>query len=171
MGVKVFEFFMGDINCVRCPEERKNSEFCLTSANDFNNFITDTGLTEFKMGGSIFTYSSQVGNKHSKIDWVLVGHDFINRWPKTTLMALPKRYSDHRPLVLSCVDLNFGPCPFRFYNSCLRNDDLEEVIKKTVDQCNFLKQPDMNLANKLKRCKVAIKEWRKKKWNWRSRVV
>lgn len=106
--------FLGDFNCVRNPNERKNSEFCSLSATDFNNFIMKADLSEYRMGGSIFTYHSKVGNKCSKIDRVLVGHEFTNQWPMASLTALPKRYSDHRPIILSCVDIKFGPKPFRF---------------------------------------------------------
>ncbi|XP_076884607.1 uncharacterized protein LOC143533846 [Bidens hawaiensis] len=152
---------LGDFNCVRNPNKRKNSVFCLSSASDFNNFINRADLYEYNIGGYKFTYLSDVGNKCSKIDRILVGQEFINYWPLATLTALPKKYSDHRPLVLSCVDLNFGPKPFRFFNSWLLNKDLEKVVTVANNIPVTDERPDVRLANKLRRCKIAIKAWRK----------
>ncbi|XP_076896869.1 uncharacterized protein LOC143550003 [Bidens hawaiensis] len=106
------------------------------------------------MGGSNFTYMSDVGFKFSKIDRVLVCHEFLSKWSTASLLALPKLSSDHRPLLLSCTDLKFGPRPFRFFNSWLRNNDLIEVITNALAQYTPHGPPDFRLATKLKRCKT-----------------
>ncbi|XP_076956364.1 uncharacterized protein LOC143631487 [Bidens hawaiensis] len=152
--------FLGDFNCVRDTFERKNSAFCAVSASDFNSFIVQADLTEYKMGGGLFTFLSEVGGKCSKIDRILVGHDFVTAWPNATLLALPKKYSDHRPVILSCVDIKSGPKPFKFFNSWLRNKDLEGVILEAFRGCRVSGPPDLCFTRKLKACKNAIKKWR-----------
>ncbi|XP_076937062.1 uncharacterized protein LOC143604483 [Bidens hawaiensis] len=115
------------------------------------------------MGGFLFTFLSEDGGKCSKIDRVLVGTEFLNRWPEASLLALPKKYSDHRPLILTCADQKFGPKPFRFFNSWLRHANLEGLVKECVRNCQVRGAPDLVFAEKLQACKRMIKVWRKGK--------
>ncbi|XP_076892880.1 uncharacterized protein LOC143544733 [Bidens hawaiensis] len=57
--------FMGDFNEVRSSVERRNLEFSQPNANVFNDFIERAGLTEYQMGGGLFTYISDNGVKMS----------------------------------------------------------------------------------------------------------
>ncbi|XP_076953170.1 uncharacterized protein LOC143627172 [Bidens hawaiensis] len=97
--------FLEDFNEVCCPEDRLNSEFVASNAATFNEFIENAGLEEYLMGGGVFTYRSDKGDKFSKLDRVLVCKDFMSVWPLASLTLLSKEYSDHIPLLLSSVDL------------------------------------------------------------------
>lgn len=55
--------FAGDFNEVRAPTERRNSEFFASHANAFNQFIEEADLVEYQMGGGMFTYVSDHGDK------------------------------------------------------------------------------------------------------------
>nr|KAJ0220562.1 hypothetical protein LSAT_V11C200090910 [Lactuca sativa] len=130
-------FVFGDFNVVRMPEERLGSVFCHNSAFHFNNFIHSSGLLEVKMGGRRFTFMSKAGDKHSKLDRYLVTPNVFDSWPSLSVMALPRVHSDHCAILLSSNQLDFGPSPFKFFNS-------------------WMKEP-----GKLRNLKEHIKSWRK----------
>lgn len=70
------------------------------------------------MGGQRFTYMWGNGKSLSKIDRILVCQQFFNNWPGAILTALPRDgRSDHSPLLIKAIGLDFGPPPFKFYNS------------------------------------------------------
>ncbi|KAK1430043.1 hypothetical protein QVD17_12515 [Tagetes erecta] len=97
----------------------------------------------------------------SKLDRVLVSMEFMSYWPNGTFSALDRGLSDHCPILLECDNVDFGPQPFRFFNSWLKHPQLYETVSQAIQ--NFDKPnlpPDKTLALKLKSIKVAIKAWR-----------
>ncbi|XP_076924162.1 uncharacterized protein LOC143586507 [Bidens hawaiensis] len=155
--------FLGDFNDVRSPDERFNSVFDPNSALAFNNFISRADLEEYSMGGGRrFTYMSEDGEKLSKLDRVLVNESFLNSWPDATLKALPRLHSDHCPLILITSAIHFGVAPFRFFNSWLGNNNLDEVVASVFSEGVGGAGPDKALSCILKRLKEKIKEWRSK---------
>lgn len=74
--------------------------------------------------------------------------------------ALPREYSDHCPLVLQTTSIDFGPSPFRFFNSWLSYPGLSELILDTVSSFHFIGPPDKSLATKLRKIKEVVKTWR-----------
>lgn len=117
--------FFGDFNVVRNVEERINSHFCQSSANDFNSFINRSGLTEFSMGGRRYTYLSLDNNKLSKLDRFLVCSNFMLAQPRSSVTALPRDHSDHSPILLCNSTVDFGPPPTDFtIHGCCGMDSL-----------------------------------------------
>ncbi|XP_076944140.1 uncharacterized protein LOC143614650 [Bidens hawaiensis] len=114
----------GDFNSVRCREERKNTNFDAACAKDFNDFINEAGLKEFNMKDKL---------------------------PNACLRALPRNLSDHSPLVLSLIDTNFGPKPFRWFNSWLDKEGCDDLVAKVLEDCVFSGPSDMVLLKKLKK--------------------
>lgn len=101
--------FLGDFNVVRAPCERLNSSFCQYTTNDFNRFISNTGLHEFNAGGRKYTFLRDVGLNFSKLDRFLVCQNFVNVQPLTTMTILPREHSDHSPVILKPSNMEFGP--------------------------------------------------------------
>ncbi|KAJ0546757.1 putative RNA-directed DNA polymerase [Helianthus annuus] len=153
---------VGDFNEVRAEEDRLYSKFDANSAMHFNKFIAEAGLLEYQMNVSRFTFMTENGSSMSKIDRVLVCDVFMNKWPNAKLEALPRHLSDHNPLLLTCVTKDYGPIPFRLYNSWLMKAGIDEVVKKTIeDQING-EDCIKNMGALLKSIKVKIKEWGRK---------
>lgn len=119
---------LGDFNEVRSIEERCNSSFHPGNAAAFNDFIASAGLSEYHMGGRKFTFMSGDGSKLSKLDRVLVCDRFLSAWPDANLTALEKDVSDHSPIVLSFSANGFGPIPFRFFNSWIGLEGVDEIV-------------------------------------------
>lgn len=109
--------FMGDFNAVRRRDERINSNFFCITALDFNKFIKYGGLHELKMGGFKFTYYQNAGAKLIKLDMILVCPEFVSKFPQASCTALPREQSDHCPIFLELSSMDYGPIPFRLFNS------------------------------------------------------
>ncbi|KAJ9558649.1 LOW QUALITY PROTEIN: hypothetical protein OSB04_013263 [Centaurea solstitialis] len=153
----------GDFNEVRRLEERKGSAFSRSGAATFNEFIATAGLIDPPLGGRKYTWVSADGTKGSKLDRFLFSEKFAELRPNTCSLALPRLYSDHCPIILDCGRVDFGPIPFRFFNSWLRIDSLDEVVRINwsvpmvgVNQSTHIQR----LGLKLKRLKSTIKVWK-----------
>ncbi|KAD7477719.1 hypothetical protein E3N88_00855 [Mikania micrantha] len=109
----------------------------------------EAGLLEYSLGGKKFTHMTGSGDKLSRIDRVLVCDGFMNKWPMGSVKALNREYSDHSPLLLSIKELNFGPTPFRFYNSWLELDSLDKVVKTELEVYESRAPKDIMLATTL----------------------
>ncbi|PWA41586.1 hypothetical protein CTI12_AA459190 [Artemisia annua] len=89
-----------------------------------DQFINRAELFDIPMSGRKFTRMNKFGTKLSKIDRILVSHHFITKWPNAQVLALQRELSDHCPLVLKTHSVDFGPIPFKFFNSWLLNGSL-----------------------------------------------
>ncbi|XP_022040475.1 uncharacterized protein LOC110943026 [Helianthus annuus] len=152
---------MGDFNEVRDASERRNSEFIEENAEVFNQFILSAGLVEYNMGGGNFTYISDNGQKLSKLDRFLVCLGFREQWPNATVLALDRVASDHRPIVLSTVQSDFGHIPFRFFNSWFEYPGFVDYVLQLCGAFSFSGPEDLALAIKLRWLKNKIKSWLK----------
>ncbi|XP_023729184.1 uncharacterized protein LOC111876849 [Lactuca sativa] len=156
----------GDFNAVRFPEERLGSIFCPQGAYYFNKFIFLDGLLEIKMGGRRFTYMNSKEDKHSKLDRYLVSPNVLDSWPHLNVTTLPRVHSDHCAIIISSNQLDFGPYPFRFFNSWLKDQNLEMIIVNGWSLglnfgLNKIVSPLSVVVHKLKNLKEHIKAWRK----------
>ncbi|GJZ22274.1 cytochrome P450 [Tanacetum coccineum] len=129
---------------------------------DLTTIISDHNSLSIVLGGKHFTRMNRSGSKLSKIDRILVSKHIVNLWPNSHIMALPREFSDHSPLLLtnSCVD--FGPSPFKFYNSWLLYNDFPSIFLSSwlnsVGHAHL--HPVVNFKLKLQALKSTIKNWR-----------
>ncbi|KAL6554937.1 hypothetical protein OROGR_006195 [Orobanche gracilis] len=112
------------------------------------------------MGGFRFTYYQQVGAKLSKLDRVLVCSSFMGRFPLASCCALVRTHSDHNPILINLAAQDFGPSPFKLFNSWLLRDDFEVIVTKACLEFKGFGAPDSYFSNKLKLIKRAIRNWR-----------
>nr|GEV17536.1 ribonuclease H-like domain-containing protein [Tanacetum cinerariifolium] len=77
MNSNVGEYIIfGDLNVVRCQNERSGIMFCHQSADDFNSFIDLNDLVDVHIGGRKFIRISEHGRKMAKLDRFLVSEGF-----------------------------------------------------------------------------------------------
>lgn len=155
----------GDFNAVRSMDERLGSVFCHRTAARFNNFIHESGLIELNLGGKKFTYMSSDCGKHSKLDRFLVSPVVLNFWPDLKATALNRLYSDHCPILLSSGVIDFGPYPFRFFNTWLSDPKLDDLVMEIWNKHVPLQlakklSPLPVLTGKFKHLKSLIRAWR-----------
>lgn len=109
----------------------------------------------------VFTYFSDVGCKLSKLDRILICPNFMATFPNSYVLALPREYSGHCPVLLCTSFMNFGLPPFRFYNSWLYRDGFDLLFIRAWGDLNGLGAHDRYLADKLRHIKCIIKAWRR----------
>ncbi|XP_022042002.1 uncharacterized protein LOC110944659 [Helianthus annuus] len=146
---------------------RRNSEFNPRNAEIFNHFILSAGLQEYNMGGGKYTYISDNGEKLSKLDRFLVCLGFMERWPTTSVLALDRDSSDHRPIILTTVQSDFGHTPFRLFNSWLEYPGFMYYVLQVCGSFVFSGPEELALTIKLRWLKTKIKAWIKEE-NGRS---
>ncbi|GKD32133.1 RNA-directed DNA polymerase, eukaryota, partial [Tanacetum coccineum] len=120
---------IGDFNDVRTMDERLGSSFNVSSARCFDRFIVSSGLVDVKLEGYSFTWSHPSASKMSKLDRFLVTEGIISLYPSISALCLDRHLSDHRPILLREVLSDFGPTPFRFYQSWLRMEGFDSMVE------------------------------------------
>ncbi|XP_022002487.1 uncharacterized protein LOC110899904 [Helianthus annuus] len=99
------------------------------------------------------------GQNFSKIDKALVCHSFLSKWQSAKFIDLPRYRSDHKPLLLLCLDVYFGKPPLIFFNSWLKEDGLENIVHLAYQSVSPFHPPDKLLAKRLQAIKAAIEPW------------
>ncbi|GJU12016.1 hypothetical protein Tco_1134412 [Tanacetum coccineum] len=82
---------------------------------------------------------------------------------KCKLITLPRDVSDHCPLLLKSHSDNFGPIPFKFFNSWLLNDEFPTVFSQSWSSSlmsSATTHPAIILKEKLQHLKKHIRMWR-----------
>ena len=125
-------YFFGDFNVVREASERFGSSFCSTSTQYFNEFIEDAGLIDVPMVGKRFTRVDAIGAKLSKLDRFLVSDVVYDCFDHLQVSVLDRKWSDHCPILLHYNMVDFGPSPFKFFNSWLSLEVFADVVKGVV---------------------------------------
>ncbi|GJV80373.1 RNA-directed DNA polymerase, eukaryota, reverse transcriptase zinc-binding domain protein [Tanacetum coccineum] len=119
----------GDFNVYRFASRRELvSIFNRLRLMPFNQFISDGLLWEIPHGGHLFTRINRRGNKLSKLDRFLITEITTSHMRNHSAQVLDCHISDHRPIVLSASTVDFGPSPFKLYNSWLRDKHLCTII-------------------------------------------
>nr|GEV05064.1 hypothetical protein [Tanacetum cinerariifolium] len=151
----------GDLNLVRRSDDRLNSQVCIKEMDEFNDFINNAKLIEVAMCGRKFTRISDDGLKFSQLDRFLMNEEFNCLWGNLSVVALDRKLSDHCPIVLKDMDLDFGPKPFRTFDIWLEESDIGIVVETAWNLEMRSNRPDCRFRDKLKNVKMALKKWSK----------
>ncbi|GJU08291.1 RNA-directed DNA polymerase, eukaryota, reverse transcriptase zinc-binding domain protein, partial [Tanacetum coccineum] len=123
----------GDMNAVRNEQERVGSIFNNIEADYFNSFIDAIGLVDLPIKGRCFTWMNKACTKLSKLDRFLISEDVIDLLPDIRITALDRIWSDYNHMLLHVEKIDFGPSPFKLYNSWLLRDGFDDLIKSEWD--------------------------------------
>lgn len=104
---------------------------------------------------------SRVDAKLSKLDRFLVCSNFVSAFPDITMMAHPRELSDHSPITLKQLSSDFGPTPFKFFNSWLLIEGIDQTVIEAWGNFKEYDISDKYLVAKLRHMKEAIKKWRR----------
>ncbi|GJX15428.1 putative RNA-directed DNA polymerase, eukaryota, reverse transcriptase zinc-binding domain protein [Tanacetum coccineum] len=126
----------GDFNEVREQDDRLNTQF-QAREDEFNEFIVNTHLIEMLLGGRRFTRISDDGMKFNNLDRYLVSDEFKLLWGSLAAVALDRKLSDHCPIALKDIDVNFGPKPFRALDIWLEESDIDRIALKKWSKTRF----------------------------------
>ncbi|KAK8633236.1 hypothetical protein V6N13_014084 [Hibiscus sabdariffa] len=92
--------------------------------------------------------------KRSKIDRFLADVNWIQGRADAVVYCLPRKLSDHVPIMLSTENMDWEPRPFKLFNVWIEKDDSLSVIKKVLADSN-----ESSLMRKLKQVKAVLKTW------------
>ncbi|GJY54937.1 RNA-directed DNA polymerase, eukaryota [Tanacetum coccineum] len=120
-----------DFNEVRSENERLGFIFYENGANAFNHFITRAGLIDLPLEGYSFTWTHPSASKMSKLDRFLVSEGMIVAFSSLSAICLERYLSDHRPILLRELDVDYGPSPFRLYHSWYSKDGFDDLVEQT----------------------------------------
>ncbi|GJR01528.1 RNA-directed DNA polymerase, eukaryota [Tanacetum coccineum] len=152
---------LGDFNEVRNLDDRLNTQFHARDSDEFNTFIANTRMVEVPMGGRRFTRVREDGMKFSKLDRFLISEEFKQMWGNLAAVALDRKLSDHCPIVLKYIDVDFGPRPFRSLDMWLNELDIEQVVAEAWAKPVRVNRQDCIVRGKFKNVKMALKRWSK----------
>lgn len=96
----------------------------------------------------------------SKLDKILFCDQFMESFPGTSVTVLPRDLSDHSPIMMKTDCEDFGPRPFRFFNSWMYRKGFHEVVSRAWAEFRGFGCADSFLAAKLRFLKAEIKKWR-----------
>lgn len=99
------------------------------------------------------------GSKLSKLDRFLVSNHFTTKWPNAQVWDLPRELSGHCPLIPKTNVNDFGPPPFKFYNSWLLHDDFSAILIDSWSEHPNSNHPIIIFKEKLKALKIVLKKW------------
>jgi hypothetical protein len=150
-----------DFNSVRSMEERRGCSYSATNASNFNSFIESGGLVDVPMGGFKFTRVGEKNGKFSKLDRFLLSNQWSSMYPSLEALALERTLSDHRPIVLRSKTVDYGPSPFKLFNSWLLVDDFNMLIMDSWRLLSIGSCENIMVAfkNNLKELKRRVKVW------------
>ncbi|GJU80207.1 RNA-directed DNA polymerase, eukaryota [Tanacetum coccineum] len=108
---------LGDFNDVKSEQERFGTNFNASSANAFNQFISTAGLVDLPLEGYSFTWAHKLASKMSKLDRFLVTEGLLSVFPSLSAICLDRHLSNHMPILVRDLVVDYGPTPFRVFHS------------------------------------------------------
>ncbi|GJW17162.1 RNA-directed DNA polymerase, eukaryota [Tanacetum coccineum] len=151
---------LGDFNEVRSEYERFGTNFNALGANAFNHFITRLGLVDLPLEGYSYTWTHKSASKMSKLDRFLVSEGMVAIFPSLSAICLERHLSDHRPILMRELNVDYGPIPFRIYHSWFSKVSFDTLVEETWKSSIPKEVNDIiSLKKKFQVLKSAIKQW------------
>nr|GEU77836.1 RNA-directed DNA polymerase, eukaryota [Tanacetum cinerariifolium] len=116
----------------------KKPEVCLSSDGRDSRALRKKGgsildvLDEMiKLEGYSFTWALSSAAKMSKLDRFLVTDGLLSSFPQLYAVCLDRHLSDHRPILLREILVDFGATPFRIYHSWFLLSGFDQMISSS----------------------------------------
>nr|GEU52410.1 putative RNA-directed DNA polymerase, eukaryota, reverse transcriptase zinc-binding domain protein [Tanacetum cinerariifolium] len=140
---------LGDFNKVRSEQKRFGSNFNISGANAFNHFISSTGLIDLSLEGYLHTWAIKSAKKMSKLDRFLISEGLLLVFPSLSALCLDRHLSDHRPIIMREVAVDYRPSPFRIYHSWFNKKGFDKLVKDSWSSTNTDDSKRLFVINKL----------------------
>ncbi|XP_040987210.1 uncharacterized protein LOC121235034 [Juglans microcarpa x Juglans regia] len=159
--------FAGDFNINRLDLEiRGGKPRSRAAIEDFNRWIHQGRLIEMKSQERNFSWcNGQQGlaRAWAKLDRVLLDPTLISAFPNAICYYLPRTTSDHSPMFIEFLKdpYSYGPSPFRFQQMWIEHPDFMSFVQYVWSE-PIVGTGHEKLASKLKKMRVALREWNKR---------
>ncbi|XP_071712224.1 uncharacterized protein [Rutidosis leptorrhynchoides] len=147
----------GDFNEVRNEDERRKNVFHDRRSALFNDFINHMKLVEIPLIGKRFTRVNDDGSKFRKLDRLLVSDLFLQMWNEVSVIALERKLTDHCPIMLRDMNMDFSPKPFKLFDVWLESKDIEPIIVEAWNKPVESQRKDGVFQDRLKKYKECLK--------------
>ncbi|XP_057444081.1 uncharacterized protein LOC130736256 [Lotus japonicus] len=97
----------------------------------------------------------------SRLDRVLVSHEWILSWPDSVQQVLDREISDHCPLLLRLARQDWGPQSFRALNCWLKDSRFKPFVESNWSLIQALGWGAFVIQEKLKCLKLSLRQWNK----------
>ncbi|XP_058099751.1 uncharacterized protein LOC131244111 [Magnolia sinica] len=126
----------------------------------FSDWIQNQELVDLPLFGATYTRTNGRRDQiQSRLDRLL-STDWLEGFPTSSQLALPRTTSDHCPIMLSTEEDNWGPKPLRFNSAWLQIDGFHQKI---VEWWSIFQVDGFawhRLLCKLRLLKERLKEWK-----------
>ncbi|XP_041025280.1 uncharacterized protein LOC121265656 [Juglans microcarpa x Juglans regia] len=166
MGVEPC-LFAGDFNIIHLDVEIcGGSPRTRVAMDDFNRWIHQGGLLEMNSQGRKFSWCNGphgLSRAWAKLDRVFLDAKLLMAFPNSWCSYLSRLTSDHCPMFIELLKdpFTYGPSPFRFQQMWIEHPDFMSFVQMVWDEPSVGTRL-MKLASKLKKLKVALREWNKR---------
>lgn len=83
----------------------------------------------------------------------------MQNWGNLSQWAVARTVSDHCPLILKELGVDWGPKPFRVLDCWHDHPDFSHFVRSTWESLQISGWAGFTLKEKLKQLKIALKEW------------
>ncbi|XP_028085071.1 uncharacterized protein LOC114286171 [Camellia sinensis] len=133
----------GDFNEIKCLSEKKGCSRRDRSVREFNELIDNLEVCDLPMMRRKFTWcNSQDGGKWSRIDRFLLSPEWIHKF-NFKPWGLPRRISDHCPILLMEDERDWGPKPF-FLNAWSLHPSFLAFVEKIWAETTVLLEEELH---------------------------
>ncbi|GJS10251.1 RNA-directed DNA polymerase, eukaryota [Tanacetum coccineum] len=108
-----------------------------------DQWVGETGLVDLPLEGYSFTWSLKSAAKMSKLDRFLVSEGLLSVFPSLSALCLDMHLSDHRPILMRDMVVDYRPTPFRVFHSWFTKDGYS--IQNRISELDSLM--DKGMAN------------------------
>ncbi|GJR01647.1 RNA-directed DNA polymerase, eukaryota [Tanacetum coccineum] len=135
---------LGDFNEVRSKQERFHTTFNAFGANAFNYFISIAGLVDLPLEGYSYTWSHKSASKMSKLDRFLIYEGLLSVFPSLSAICIDRHLSDHRPILMRELVVDYGPTPFCFFHSWFSKSGFDKLVEETWKNSTLLELAELD---------------------------
>ncbi|GKD00006.1 hypothetical protein Tco_1170280 [Tanacetum coccineum] len=96
----------------------------------------------------------------SKLDRFLMSAGLLSLFPSLLALCLDKNLSDHRPILLRELNVDYGPTPFHIFHSWFNKAGFDKLVEDTWKNSVFIESNKIiNLKKTFQAIKSSIKQW------------
>ncbi|GKV14959.1 hypothetical protein SLEP1_g25757 [Rubroshorea leprosula] len=106
-----------------------------------------------------YTWYNSNGQQMSRLDRFLLSNEWILNWKDVKQWGLKRTVFDHCPILLKSEKVDWGPKPFKFFNSWMDQPRCIEIIRNAWKSCVVKGGYGLRFKEKLKFTKNALKKW------------
>ncbi|GKV31769.1 hypothetical protein SLEP1_g40435 [Rubroshorea leprosula] len=150
---------MGDFNAIRSEYEWNGGRSNRREMAEFDEFIRECGLIDLPLIGRKYTWYKPNRDVMSRLDRFLLSEDWCLKWGDLKQWGLKRTNSDHCPILMKNLTIDWGPKPFRFFDVWLNSPGCKEIVEEVWSSTLTSGWYGYRLKEKLNATKKALKVW------------